>query len=625
MVYISTNKLPNLITGSIVIALSLIFALGLILRVDYLYLLGGSDYLTWANINYFGGITPFYITAGKAIFESGTYRNLNYPPGYPIFVGFWHYLGLDINETRMVQAVIDALTIFPFYRLLRRIKFSVVLALLGALVYAIYPAWSIGAVTMLAEALTPASIVWIMATLVWASGSSKHTTWFWPGITIGISALVRPDVIILIIPAGLWILWQKLPWLKIILAALWLSIGFGIPIFGWGFYNLQTHGVFVITSTSGGNGLWEGLGELPNEYGYVLDDAYAGEWVTSLGIEWHSVEADRFFKQQYLRAWQEHPDFVLKVIWRRWEQIATEQERLFDRFFYLPNATRFAMGFNFIEQYGLLFLLAAGIIAYRQPARLLILFLPLGTALFSIGLVHYEARYVRYVPLGYIVAIGICLEFIYYKTMRFFQNGSQTRIITVPYLEFALILFIIFFAAYELYWQLYQWQAVKTGSEEVVRLAGTIPTDAIAQKYGGEELTWRQLTPDTILHKKQEGWVIRTEKSINTNQVATTIPISGPAVIYIPFSLELLEGGAFVNLLGNSGKPSLFQAYFTEPGFHQSYIGGIITDQDKITIAFGNYEPDSGQSEFIISNLEVYYKKVSNIKSVQSILLSSNR
>ena len=124
---------------------------------------------------------------------------------------------------------------------------------------------------------------------------------------------------------ALWLLWRHASRQGLAAAAV-LVAAFAVPISAWGLHNRVQHGHWIFSTTGGGNALWEGLGALPNDYGYVLDDQKAGESLRRKGMSWLSVEADRYFKSEYLRAWREHPEFVLRVIAWRWRHLLTDSE-----------------------------------------------------------------------------------------------------------------------------------------------------------------------------------------------------------------------------------------------------------------------------------------------------------
>ncbi len=164
-------------------------------------------------------------------------------------------------------------------------------------------------------------------------------------------------------------------------------------------HNRRLHGAWVFTSTGGGASLWEGLGEIENPYGYVLDDSAANHQLIPRGYGWASIDGSAFLTREYLKAWRDHPAFVLRVVASRMVRILTQSDRLQPLFF---GRVR-----EWLDAFGLITLAAAVWLARRNRlAVLLLIVLPM-YALISIGLVHFEPRYVRYVEVAYVLGAAI--------------------------------------------------------------------------------------------------------------------------------------------------------------------------------------------------------------------------
>ena len=107
---------------------------------------------------------------------------------------------------------------------------------------------------------------------------------------------------------------------------------------------------------------------LENSCGYAVDDSAANHVIAPLGYTWASIEGNA-------------------------------SDRLQPLFFGRVHAA--------IDLLGLLALIAAVWLVRRDPLSVaLLVVLPL-YALGSIGLAHYEARYVRYVPVAYVLGLAL--------------------------------------------------------------------------------------------------------------------------------------------------------------------------------------------------------------------------
>jgi len=145
--------------------------------------------------------------------------------------------------------------------------------------------------------------------------------------------------------------------------------------------------------------MWEGLGELPNPYGYVTDDSAANHALMARGYAWSSLEADDYFRGEYLRAWRERPGFVIRTIAAREPRVLFESEHLQPLFF--------GRARQLLDWGGLGALCLVLWFRRHDATTWFILAVPPLYAMATIGLLHYEPRYVRYVQLSYMLAVTL--------------------------------------------------------------------------------------------------------------------------------------------------------------------------------------------------------------------------
>ena len=367
-------------------------------RLQFIELYGGNDptYLEWARAEYFGGLSEFYLASANNIAAGNGYRDTVYPPGYAIVLAGFEQLGCGTPSClRIAQAALDSAAIIPLALMAAWSGLGPASVILAACAYALHPLWAAGSTFLLADSLLPALMIVNLAALLWAPRGGRLARWIVPGAIAGLSLLVRPDLSLLVILAVAWCLWvcpspRRWRAASLIVAALVVST------FPWGLHNRMTHGVWMFTSSGGGSGLWQGLGTLPNEYGYIVSDSAAAARVRSAGFEFLSIEGDAYLKREYLRAVREHPGHVARVILDRWYGILTTSERLQPLFF---GRLR-----QWIDVTGALACVAALMIARRNPARMLLIGAPPLYALMSVGIVYFEPRYIRYTHLGYLFA-----------------------------------------------------------------------------------------------------------------------------------------------------------------------------------------------------------------------------
>lgn len=386
--------------GAALVFLGLAFGAALYMRQQVIVAHGGTgDYLAWAAANYVGGITPGYLSLADELL-AGRYTFLGYPPGYPAIIAALRLAGIDdLHAVRFVQAAIDSLGVPLAYFLLRRAGLGVTLSLCAGTAYAAYPLFAAGSTMLLAEFISPVFMLAGLALAVALSDREVPPRAFLAagGFLLGAGALVRPDMLFLPFVLAAWMYFRR-PGRRAAADLAIFVVASAVPVAAWGLHNRLQHGHWVFTSTAAGNALWEGLGEIPNEHGFVLDDAVAGRVVQEKGYAWLSVEADRYLRSEYLRAWRENPEFVARVIATRWKRIATESEG------WLLQAVPIVRLQQLFDLGGLVLVIGALALYPRSPVVVLIVALPIAYAMASIGLTHFEPRYTRYVHLSYLFA-----------------------------------------------------------------------------------------------------------------------------------------------------------------------------------------------------------------------------
>jgi hypothetical protein len=372
-------------------------------RREFVQMYGGRTpaYVEWANAHYFGGLSGFYISAAESWRRGEQYTGLVYPPGYiALLAAEMQLAGPDLRDVRVVQGALDAATIIPVYVLAGMVGLAWPFALLAAAAYALLPLWAAGSTFLLAESVAVPLLLWSLVCVLWTARTRSLWLAALTGLWLGGTALVRPDLVLLMIVAAAFLVFmlrrQSVPVVLVLIAA------FAIPIGSWGLHNRRIHGAWMLSSASSGATLWEGLGEIENDFGYVMDDSTANHVLAAHGYQWASVDGSAYLTREYLRAWRDHPSFVARVIAARVGRILFRSDRLQPLFF---GRLR-----EFIDAAGLAALVVAAWLRRRDPAALFVLLvLPL-YAIGSIGLLHYEARYVRYVPVAYVLALLVVVS-----------------------------------------------------------------------------------------------------------------------------------------------------------------------------------------------------------------------
>lgn len=432
-----TQNRKYLHSGFKFVALISIFLCGLIVRNTYINILGGGDeYFDWALSYFFGGISPGYLQGADTILNNHIYLSIAYPPGYSIYIAFIKLIGFtSIQSLRVSQAIVDLSSIIPLFIIMGYLGVNNIYRLFAVTLYAVSINWSLGSTFILAEWISPSIILWSLLLFIKAYQFEKiksYVIWCFLGILVGIGAMFRPDLVLMIVPFGFSIFCKKVNNVKKITAIICLFCGFMSIMGSWGAYNKIYHGHWVMTTTGGGGALWEGLGEVKNNYGYVLNDVAAGEEVNRHGFGWLTPEGNKWLTHKYIQAWQQHPLFVCKTILHRWKQIIFSAR--YDVYYIRDSLSKLSILFNYLG------MLCFGVFCYKNyknPIKIFLVGFPLFYALMSIGLTHYEPRYVRYVPLTYLMSFIWCLNYLNDNISLYFKNQYMKNII--KYFQFTIL------------------------------------------------------------------------------------------------------------------------------------------------------------------------------------------
>lgn len=347
----------------------------------------------------------------------------------------------------------------------------------------------------------------------------------------------------------------------------------------------------MFTSTSGGAGLWEGLGDIKNEHGFILSDKTTQRILAQRGLPWHSVAADNYLKQRYREALTEFPFYVIKVAEWRWKQIATRAaigiypevivglQRLFR---------------TYLKEAAIWVWLAAMIISWRRPVTLLILGLPLIYALLSIGLVHYEARYVRYAHLSYLFAPVVLLTAL---PRLIPERGAY-------WLRWAIGFGAIIALLYGAIPYIFCLRTMAQVAELPIKAAN----GKLKKLSDLHRMDFQRPVANQIVREADGSLLVRTDHSTFSYQLTSRISLKQARFLYIPFQARLLHGAFAVGLLGPDYK-WLTQRGYTTAGNVDDFVGVAVQNKKYVTLVLTNYCTKPCQTEFELKNLSVYVEK----------------
>lgn len=562
-------------------ALCLALAVAMFVRLQAIAIQGGEfDYLEWAMKHYFGGITPIYLKLSSQIL-SLQYTSLAYPPGYPALLAAFQVAGIDgLQSMRVAQAAIDCAGVLLAYFLLRRAGIGTALALCGAAVYAMYPNWAFGSTFLLAEFISPVLMLAALA-LVVSCGERERPSpalTVLAGIALGLFAMIRPDFLLLPGLLALWLAWRHRN-RRGLAAAAALIAGFAIPVSGWGLHNRVEHGHWVFSTTGGGNALWEGLGALPNDYGFVLDDKKAGEYLATKGLTWLSVEADRHFRSEYFRAVREHPEFVLKVIAYRWRHVASDSEG------WLPEAGS-TWGLKRLFDYGgVVFVAIAALLHRRSPVRLLLILTPVLYALGSIGMTHWEPRYGRYVHLSYLFSLILIIDWLAARAGRRLR-WAGLAILALP----------CAWTAWAVTDVVRQARSTAVGTVALAAAEASAARGPLPGGHGLCSLAFVKFVPDAKLARRDCELEVVTSPEPFFYQAMASVSIPPGSVVMARFSGHVTSGGISIGLMTSNERDFIAQWGTGKSGDFEGRLTAYTGNRDALKVVVSNFNQPGGSS-----------------------------
>ncbi len=228
--------------------------IGLIIRLGFMFF-GAPVYYGTADYASNGGDTWAWAHGMTNLVHSGTYttdptyEDGKYfrPPGYAFFLMIFYFLSglhlpLAFKLASFAQVLLDTLSIYFIYGIIKNNKGSEKLALTGALLYMIYPFVIVWSPVLYAE--TP-GLFFMLWGIYLLSKTPNATRYSLAGFTIGAAILTRLQIIF-ILPGLLYFLFTRAGSLRTLFSKNYLLffVALGITYGSWPLRNLA-HGQLV--------------------------------------------------------------------------------------------------------------------------------------------------------------------------------------------------------------------------------------------------------------------------------------------------------------------------------------------------------------------------------------------
>lgn len=249
-------------------------------------------------------------------------------PGYPAFIA----AGRSIHAALFHQKLIDTLTVLATYLLARR-WLEKRPSLLAAAAVAFNPFLIYFSGLLLSETLYTALLIWGCVLLV------SHPNFFWGGIVLALSVLVRPSAAALPVVLGIvsvfvnytpGLIETKRRWLRLPVGTTMLLLTV-LVLFPWALRNKTQLGQWIWLTTNGGVTRYDGFN--PQATG-ASDQRFLSQPEMRILQHMSEVERDDYLSQQannWIRqTWQREPSRLLRLtavkIARTWSPVPLSAE-----------------------------------------------------------------------------------------------------------------------------------------------------------------------------------------------------------------------------------------------------------------------------------------------------------
>lgn len=237
-----------------------------------------------------------------------------------VLAGLWAVSGdEDYVYLQLLQVVLDSAMVLLVFWIALRLYERRRAALIAAALYAVFV--PIALITKIPHldiwAIDLTIVIAALALQAWRS--SRPVPWIAAtGVATGLGLYFRPGVLLLPIALAA----AALPWLgwRRALAAAALPVAVAALLTGpWVARNYDEFDRFIPTRIGIGQNLWEGLGEIDNDFGAVLDDQVTARQVhrEEPDLVYGTPEYDDHLRDKALDAIEEHPGHFAKVVARR--------------------------------------------------------------------------------------------------------------------------------------------------------------------------------------------------------------------------------------------------------------------------------------------------------------------
>ena len=349
--------------------LGLIFIVALVVRLIYIWQARSSPVFDQPQMDpLFHHEWAQAFAAGETFWKAPYFR----APLYPWFLGVIHWLfGSDnLLAPRIIQAVIGSLSCGLLY-LIGRDVFSRTVGVIAGLAAATY--WIF--MYFDAELLIPVLIVFLDLLLLWLllrlGDRRRPVMWGVCGLVMGLSAIARPNILLLAPALVAWVFVLHRPhWRRALGYSFLLFIGCILPILPITIRNYVVGHEFVLIASQGGVNFYIGNNAHSDGCSAIIKgdppqwwpcyEAQIARAEKAEGRKLTGTEVSRWYFRQALRFWRQQPAAAARLtieklgfFWSHWE-LTNNQDLRFVATHFTPIARYLPLGFWIVGPLGML-------------------------------------------------------------------------------------------------------------------------------------------------------------------------------------------------------------------------------------------------------------------------------
>lgn len=238
-----------------------------------------------------------------------------------LLAGVWALTGSErFIYGGILQVLIDLGVLLLVYRIAMQLFARRRAALIAAGLYAVFLPIARQASIVDPDFWGIEFTVAIIALYLQAMGSPNRR-WWWLlacGLTVGLGAYFRANVLLLPIALTLASLrWSRMS--RPLSSGLAIMAIAALPILPWTIKNYSEYHRIIPIRIGVGSNLWEGLGEIPNDFGAVEDDNVTYEQVHRMRPDLANLSPayDEYLRSRAVHAIEQHPLFYAEIVGRR--------------------------------------------------------------------------------------------------------------------------------------------------------------------------------------------------------------------------------------------------------------------------------------------------------------------